>query len=234
MLYVGFSTDDPKEDDRTVNPQRLAIIDLDGTLLRRTSSEHSFFRFIVLRGKIRPLRLASFLLTFFRDALKLGLRQAIGWNATYLRGQTPETLATWARRYGNAYLREAVPEELQDRIRRLKAGGCLIILLSGSLQVLVEELKEKLGADIIIGRELEVVGEKLTGHRNGIYPYARQKVEALFQRVKQEEVDWKESWALADRLSDLPVLELVGHPVAVHPTAGLRRHAQQHGWEIIG
>lgn len=217
-----------------MNPQRLAIIDLDGTLLRRTSSEHSFFRFIVLRGKIRPLRLASFLLTFFRDALRLGLRQAIGWNATYLRGQTPETLAAWARRYGNAYLREAVPEELQDRIRRLKAGGCLIILLSGSLQVLVEELKEKLGADIIIGRELEVVGEKLTGHRSGIYPYARQKVEALFQRVKQEEVDWKESWALADRLSDLPVLELVGHPVAVHPTAGLRRHAQQHGWEIIG
>ncbi|MGD1008975.1 MAG: HAD-IB family phosphatase [Candidatus Aminicenantales bacterium] len=213
--------------------QRLAIIDLDGTLLRRTSSEHSFFRFIVLRGKVGPLCLASFLLTFFRDALKLGLRQAIGWNATYLRGKTPETVRAWARRYGRAYLREAVPEGLQARIRRFKDEGCLIVLLSGSLQVLVSELQEKLGADIVIGRELEVVGGKLTGHRSGIYPYARQKVEALFQKVIPAEVDWKGCWALADRLSDLPVLDLVGHPVAVHPTAGLRRHAQQHGWEII-
>jgi HAD superfamily hydrolase (TIGR01490 family) len=213
--------------------QRLAIIDLDGTLLRRKSSEYSFFGFIVLRGKIGPLRLASFLLTFFRDALKLGLRQAIGWNATYLRGKTPETLEALARRYGRAYLREAVPEGLQARIRRLKSEGCLIVLLTGSLQVLVSELKEKLGADIIIGRELEVVRGKLTGHRSGIYPYARQKVEALFEKVSPAQVDWEECWALADRLSDLPVLELVGHPVAVHPTAGLRRHARQHGWEII-
>jgi HAD superfamily hydrolase (TIGR01490 family) len=217
-----------------VNSQRLAIIDLDGTLLRRTSSEHSFFRFLVLRGKIGPLRLASFFVTFFNDAARLGLRRAIGWNAAYLRGQTPETLKTWARKYGSAYLREAVPEALQERIRGFKADGCLIILLSGSLQVLVEELKEKLGVDIIIGRELEVSAGKLTGRRKGIYPYARQKVEALFQRIRPDEVDWKESWALADRLSDLPVFDLVGHPVAVHPTAGLRRHAAQEGWEIIG
>jgi len=217
-----------------MTPKRLAIIDLDGTLLRGMSSEHSFFRFLVLRGKIGPFRLASFFLTFFGDALKLGLRQALGWNATYLRGETPERVEAWARKYGTAYLREAVPEKFQDRIRGFKAGGCLIILLSGSLQVLANELKEKLGVDIVIGRELEVVRGKLTGHRSGIYPYARQKVEALFQRVKPEEIDWKESWALADRLSDLPVLELVGHPVAVHPTSGLRRHAQQHGWEIIG
>jgi len=213
--------------------QRLAIIDLDGTLLRRTSSEHSFFRFLLLRGKIGPFRLASFLLTFFRDALKLGLRQAIGWNATYLRGETPETVDSWARDYGSAYLREAVPQGLRERIRGFKREGCLIILLSGSLQVLVNELREKLGIDIVIGRELETIAGKLTGHRTGIYPYARQKVEALFERIKPDSVDWKQSWALADRMSDLPVLELVGHPVAVHPTAGLRRHAQQHGWEII-
>lgn len=214
--------------------QRLAIIDLDGTLLRRRSSEFSFFRFLVLRGKINPIRLSSFLLTFGRDSLKLGLRQALGWNSRYLRGETPAMATAWAGKFGKAYLRDAVPEGLQERIRGFKAQGCLIILLSGSLQILVNELKEKLAAGIVIGRELEIVGGKLTGYRLGIYPYARQKVEALFERIKPSEIDWKESWALADRLSDLPVLELVGHPVAVHPTAGLRRHAQRHGWEIIG
>jgi len=214
--------------------QRLAVIDLDGTLLRRTSSEHSFVRYLVLRGKVNPLRLAAFLFTFAKDALKLGLRQAIGSNAGYLRGRKPETVAAWAREYGKAYLREAVPGKLQDRIRRFKTEGCLIVLLSGSLQVLVAELKDKLGVDIIIGRELEVVAGRLTGRRTGIYPYARQKVEALFQRVDPKSIDWEGSWALADRMSDLPILEIVGHPVAVNPTSGLRRHALQKGWEIIG
>ncbi len=213
--------------------QRLAIIDLDGTLLRRKSSEYSFFLFLILRGKVGPFRLASFFLTFFQDAIRLGLRHAIGSNATYLRGKTPEKLAAWARDYGTAFMREAVPEYLQERIRGYKAGGCTIILLSGSLQVLVAELRDKLAADIVIGRELEVVGGKLTGRRTGLYPYAKQKVEVLFERVDPGAVDWPASWALADRLSDLPVLELVGHPVAVHPTAKLRRHAQENGWEII-
>ncbi|HSA96897.1 MAG TPA: HAD family hydrolase, partial [Acidobacteriota bacterium] len=115
--------------------QQLAIIDLDGTLLRRKSSEYSFFLYLVLRGKIGPFRLASFFLTFFLDAIKLGLRQAIGSNATYLRGTTPERLEAWAHDYGTAFMREAVSESLQQRIRAFKAGGCTIILLSGSLQV---------------------------------------------------------------------------------------------------
>lgn len=213
--------------------QRLAIIDLDGTLLRRKSSEYSFFLYLILRGKIGPLRLASFFLTFFLDALRFGLRQAIGSNATYLRGKTPERVTAWAHDYGTAFMREAVPESLEERIRAFKAGGCAIILLSGSIQVLVAELRDKLAADIVIGRELEVVGGTLTGRRTGLYPYAKQKVEVLFQRVDPAAVDWPGSWALADRLSDLPVLELVGHPVAVHPTAKLRRHARQKGWEIV-
>ncbi len=234
MLYVEHSRQDANKDGRTLNLQKLAIIDLDGTLLRRTSSEYSFFCFLLFRGKIGLLRLAAFLWTFAVDAFKRGLRGAIGWNATYLRGETPERLKAWAGEYGAAHLREAVPSGLRERIRRFKEEGCRIVLLSGSLQVLAEELREKLAVDIVIGRELEAAGGKLTGHRRGIYPYARQKVEALFGRVKPEEVDWAGSRAMADRLSDLPVLELVGHPIAVHPTRGLRRHARRKGWEVIG
>ncbi|HYA49363.1 MAG TPA: haloacid dehalogenase-like hydrolase, partial [Burkholderiales bacterium] len=184
-------------------------------------------------GKISPVRLAAFLWTFAVDAFKRGLRGAIGWNATYLRGETPAKVKGWARDYGTAYLRDAVPAGLQERIRRFKSDGCRIVLLSGSLQVLAGELKAKLAVDIVIGRDLEVSGGKLTGHRRGTYPYARQKVVALFERVKPEEVDWAGSWAMADRLSDLPVLELVGHPIAVHPTRRLRRYARGKGWEVI-
>ena len=108
------------------------------------------------------------------------------------------------------------------------------MLLSGSLQVIVDQLKDRLQAEVLIGTDLEVVGGKLTGRKTGTFAYGRMKPEALFQRIDPGGIDWPGSWALADRLSDLPVLELVGHPVAVHGDRRLRRLASKRGWEIIG
>ena len=213
---------------------KLALIDLDGTLLRRKSSEHSFVRFLVFKRKIDLPRLGNFLTTSFKDALKSGLRQAIGMNADYLKGETPETVASWAREYGSVFLKDAIPKFLREKIRSFKNEGCHIVLLSGSLQILVAEVKDQLGAEIVIGRELEIVGGRYTGRRMGLYPYGKKKVEALFQKINPEDVDWQESVALADRMSDLPVFELVGRPIAVHPESALRRLAGKRGWEIIG
>jgi HAD superfamily hydrolase (TIGR01490 family) len=217
-----------------VNPERLAIIDLDGTLLKGTSAERSFFFFLIFRAKIGPIRLARFTLTFLKDAVKMGFRRAVGTNIAYLRGETPEQVRQWADKYAERSLAEAVPAELRLKLAALKQDGYRLVLLSGSLQVLVELFKEALGTDLAIGQQIEVVAGKLTGRKAGIYPFGAEKLDALFARLDPSGIDWPNSWALADRLWDLPVLERVGHPVAVHPDAKLRRHAQQKGWEIIG
>jgi HAD superfamily hydrolase (TIGR01490 family) len=213
---------------------RLAVIDLDGTLLKGMTAERVFFLHLFVHGRIGVFRTAGFLMTFFGDTLRLGLRRAIATNARFLRGETPERVRQWAREFGRAFLRRAVPNDLREKILSLKQAGCRVILLSGSLQVLVDELKDRLQAEILIGGDLEVFEGKLTGRKRGIYPYGKQKVDALFQRLEPDAIDWPNSWALADRKSDLPVLELVGHPVAVHPDRRLRRLAQRRGWEIIG
>ena len=217
-----------------MNRTRLAIIDLDGTLLKGMTAERVFFLHLISHGRIKFSRAVYFLASFARDVLRGGLRRAIRSNAGFLRGEKPETVRKWAREFGRVFLRKAVPGDLQQKILSLKADGCRVILLSGSLQVLVDELKEKLGAEILIGGELETADGRLTGRKTGIYPFGEKKVEALFSRVDPESVDWERSWALADRRSDLPVLELVGNPVAVHPDRRLRRLARKRGWEIIG
>jgi len=214
--------------------QKLAIIDLDGTLLKGTSAERSFFFFLIFGAKIGPLRLTRFTLTFFKDVVRMGFRRAVGTNIAYLRGETPEQVGRWAAKYAERSLADAVPAFLRLKLAVLKAEGYRVVLLSGSLHVLVELFKEALGVDMAIGQQIEVVGGKLTGRKAGIYPFGAKKLDALFSVIKPEEIDWPSSWAMADRYWDLPVLELAGHPVAVHPDARLRRHAQQKGWEIIG
>ena len=226
----------PDDNARITFPQgtRLAVIDLDGTLLKGLNAERIFYSDLFVRGHVGVLRMAGFLLALIGDSVRLGFRKAIGTNARILRGETPETVRAWARAFGQAYLRKAVPEALRAKILSLKAQGCRIILLTGSLQMIVDQLKERLQAEVLIGTDLEVVDGTLTGRKTGTFAYGRMKPEALFQRIDPEGIDWPGSWALADRFSDLPVLELVGHPVAVHADRRLRRLASKRGWEIIG
>ena len=224
------------KDEKIAYPRgtRLAVIDLDGTLLKGMTAERVFYLHLLIRGHIGPLRALGFLLTFSGDVVRLGFRRAIATNARFLRCETPERLELWTREFGRVFLKRAVPDGLRDKILSLRRGGCRVILLSGSLQVLVAQLKDRLQAELIIGGDLKVAEGRLTGRKTGIYPYGQQKVEALFQRLDPGLVDWAGSWALADRKSDIPVLELVGHPVAVHPDRKLRRVARARGWEIIG
>jgi len=213
---------------------RLAIIDLDGTLLQGMNAERIFYMHLLVHGHVGVFRMAGFILSLFGDTLRLGFRKAIASNSRILRGRTPEEVRRWTAAFGQVFLRKAVPEDLRAKILSLKRDGCRVVLLSGSLQVLVDQLKERLEAEILIGTDLEVVEGRFTGRKTGIFPYGRMKLDALFQRIERRGVDWASSWALADRISDLPVLELVGHPVAVHGDRKLRRLALQRGWEIIG
>ncbi len=233
MLYLGLFRGAEK-DDPTLTPHKLAIIDLDGTLLKGTSAERSFFFFLVLRAKLGPVRLTRFSLTFLKDVARLGFRRAVGTNIAYLRGESPEQVGEWAAKYAERSLADAVPAFLRLKLAVLKAEGFRVVLLSGSLHVLVELFKEALGADLAIGQQLEVVGGKLTGRKAGIYPFGAEKLDALYAVIRPEEIDWPNSWAMADRYWDVPVLELAGHPVAVHPDAKLRRYALEKGWDIIG
>jgi HAD superfamily hydrolase (TIGR01490 family) len=213
---------------------RLAVIDLDGTLLKGMNAERIFYLHLLVTGRVSIFRMIAFLMSLLGDMARLGFRPAIGSNARILKGRSPDEVRQWAGAFGHVFLKKAVPDDLRQKILSLKRGGCRIVLLSGSLQLLVDQLSERLEAEILIGNELEVAEGRLTGRKTGIFPYGEMKLEALFQRIDPEGIDWADSWALADRTSDLPVLELVGHPVAVHADRRLRRLARARGWEIVG
>ncbi|MDO9174895.1 MAG: haloacid dehalogenase-like hydrolase, partial [Actinomycetota bacterium] len=59
------------------------------------------------------------------------------------------------------------------------------------------------------------------------------KVEAIEQLARWEGLDLDQCWAYSDSASDLPMLEAVGHPVAVNPDARLERVAGQRGWPVV-
>jgi len=59
------------------------------------------------------------------------------------------------------------------------------------------------------------------------------KAEALHRFAAERDIDLERSWAYTDAASDLPMLEAVGHPVAVNPDGALERVARAEGWRIM-
>ena len=63
------------------------------------------------------------------------------------------------------------------------------------------------------------------------WAYGTAKVAAIRQTADQLGIELVSSWAYSDAISDLPMLEAVGHPVVVNPDRRLARAAQARGWE---
>ena len=51
--------------------------------------------------------------------------------------------------------------------------------------------------------------------------------------AEREDINLSESYAYSDSISDLPMLSIVGHPVAANPDFRLKEVALQHDWPIL-
>jgi phosphoserine phosphatase len=90
-----------------------------------------------------------------------------------------------------------------------------------------------LGFDGALGTPLEAVDGVYTGRLSGPMAYREGKAEALRTLAAREGFDLGASYAYSDSSSDLPMLEAVGHPVAVNPDAELARRAREGEWEVL-
>jgi phosphoserine phosphatase len=85
-----------------------------------------------------------------------------------------------------------------------------------------------------IGTRYEVDADgNYTGLMTGGLTYGEGKVEPIRAFAAEHDIDLAESWAYSDSASDLPMLRLVGNPVAVNPDAPLAAIAREEGWRIM-
>ena len=120
--------------------------------------------------------------------------------------------------------------EALELIHDHRAAGRLICLVSSSPEEIVEPLAKMLRIDRYIATRPRVEDGKYTGDLE-FYAYGPQKAEAIRALADELNIKLENSFAYSDSVTDLPMLEAVGHPVAVNPDKELRRVAVGHGWE---
>ena len=212
-----------------------AFIDLDRTLVSGASGFY-WARAAVDAGLISRRQMASIV----RRNIEFRLRGSTDDSTDEVRAQISEVVAGQRA----IDLRRMMPEVLAGVLPRIypqmlavayghQDAGRRVYIATASSQQLADMLSHVLGFDGGIGARSEVVDGRLTGRDLGDFTYREGKAGRIRELAEHDGIDLRASYAYSDSESDLPMLRLVGHPVAVNPDVDLERVARAEGWEVL-
>ncbi|WP_313890892.1 HAD-IB family hydrolase [Psychrobacillus sp.] len=124
-------------------------------------------------------------------------------------------------------------KEVLARLKQHQNEQIHILLVSGAYTQFLHRVTDGITFDQIIGTNISYKDQLIDVHAPLIHINGTRKTDHILEALKGKEIDWENSYAYGDSFSDLPVLELVGNPVAVKPEGKLRKIAATRGWEII-
>lgn len=151
-------------------------------------------------------------------------RMSAGVERSRLQEVVREALAT--------AIAPAVYAEALDIIEAHHRAGHDVVVVSASSAEVVEPVAEMVGADRAIATSMEVDDDgRFTGRITHSLLHGA-KVGALEVDALIHGIDLGRSWAYSDSITDQPMLEAVGHPVAVNPDRELRKLAAEKNWLV--
>lgn len=120
-----------------------------------------------------------------------------------------------------------------DRIRAHQQRGERVVLVTGSLDFVMEPLAEYTKADDLIALSMKEDDGRLTGETEGPPIGDEAKARIVRDYAERRGIDLARCYAYADSSSDEPMLSVVGHAVAVNPGGKLKKAAEAGGWEVV-
>jgi HAD superfamily hydrolase (TIGR01490 family) len=215
--------------------KRLALFDLDDTLLDgdsdyqwgqtlidvgvldRTTYEACNLEFYE-RYKAGVLDLSEFLAFQLKPLANYSRAQLDVWHAQFMASKVLPMIRPGARR---------LVERHRDDVE---------VVITATNRFVTGPIAVALGVGNLVATELEEVDGRFTGREKGTLCFREGKVTRLDEWLAsrgERLSDYRESWFYTDSINDLPLLQKVTNPVAVHPDDLLRAHAEAKGWPII-
>ncbi|MDA8268611.1 MAG: HAD-IB family hydrolase [Actinomycetota bacterium] len=213
-----------------------AFFDLDKTVIARASLVafgHPLYRGgLVSRSTVGRALVSQFVymhLGASEDKLDR-IRESV---LTLARGWDRDKVSQIVRETLDEVVEPIIFAEALDLIEQHQAAGRLVYLISASPTEIVEPLGEYLGVDGTIASRAVVDADNRYTGTMAFYCYGPYKAEAIRELAQAEQLDLAASYAYSDSYTDLPMLEVVGNPVAVNPDRVLARLARERGWPAV-
>lgn len=213
----------------------VAFFDVDGTLLDSTIVHYYIWlRTAKLPRFLKPLWLAAFLpkIVYY---LILDRRSRTRFNEVFYqnyRGMDAENVKALAQEMFEDALRAKIFPAAISQIQEHKEQGAAIVLVTGSLDFIMQPLAKFFAVDYVLAPQLREEAGRFTGELTTPPLIGEQKAEAMKAFAEEHGIALENCYAYSDSQSDRPMLECVGNPVVVNPGKSLREKALAAGWEM--
>ena len=218
--------------------QRLALFDLDGTLLAG-DTDVLWCAFLVGEGILDRETFGA----ANREVAERYARGTIspeefaGFYAATLVGRSAAGWATLRERFVRTAIEPRIGAAARALVAEHRAAGDRVVLTTATNRFLVEPIAALLGIAELIATDLDVApGGVFSGRTRGVVNMRRGKLERLSAWLASERLPESllaTSTFYSDSINDLPLLEAVGTPVVVDPDPRLAEEASRRGWRVV-
>lgn len=212
----------------------LAIFDLDKTLLSG-DSDHAWGEFLVERGLVDGGTYQRENDRYY-EAYKAGELDITDYLRFALRPLTEHGLAElqgWRQQFMHRKILPMITPAARALVSRHRDQGDTLVIITSTNDFIAAPIAAEFGVPHLIASQAELRAGRYTGRVVGIPCYRHGKVERLRAWMQKHDESLVDSWCYSDSHNDLPLLELVEHPVAVNPDEILRERAESLGWPIL-
>lgn len=217
---------------------RLALFDLDGTLLPH-DSDHAFGEFLIRLGLADGVEHRRRNDEFFRHYVEgtLDIGAYVEFCTSPWRGLPAAQLAELQRRFIDEVIEPELHPAALSLVRRHQEAGDRVAIVTATNDFVTRPVADLFGVPTLIATELGRAADgRPDGTIRGVPSFRDGKITRVRQWLAEEGATlegFEESWFYSDSTNDLPLLEVVSHPVATNPGPGLRAIARQRGWPIV-
>ncbi|WP_299182189.1 HAD family phosphatase [uncultured Neptuniibacter sp.] len=212
----------------------LAIFDLDNTLLAG-DSDHAWGEFLCEKGIVDSEEYSR-ANDYFYEQYKNGGLDIYEFLEFALR-----PLAKLPRNELDALHQQFMLEKVEpmmlpkaaELLNNHRERGDYLLIITATNRFVTGPIAAHLGVDEIIATDPEEVDGQFTGKVSGTPCFQSGKVTRLNNWLEANPHDLSESYFYSDSHNDLPLLEQVGHPIAVNPDEKLETLANDKLWPVL-
>jgi HAD superfamily hydrolase (TIGR01490 family) len=216
-----------------VTESKLTIFDVDNTLAHCNIS-FAFGKYLYKKRFFSLFTMILLVCAFFLHIIKILPLKALHYISFYLLfyKASKSQVENFAQEFVAQEYDLLIRKELENELYRLKNAGAAIWLQSSSPDFVIRPLAKKLGVNDYFATTYSV-------DENGKFSKMHEIVDGTVKRdyllgyLDENRVSSKDVTCYTDSIQDLPVLELVGRPIAVFPESKLKKIAQKNSWSII-
>lgn len=212
----------------------LAIFDLDNTLLNG-DSDHAWGEFLIKNKRVSAEWYGEKNDYFYQQYLS-GELDMLAYQAfvlSVLKEQPISELHQWREQFLIDTVEPMVLPKALELIDFHKDRGDQLLIITATNDFITGPIADRLGISELIATTAEIQNNRYTGNVRGIPSFQSGKIKRLNIWLKDKNLKMTDSWFYSDSHNDLPLLELVDHPIAVDPDEKLREFATNNNWNII-